>query len=161
MGVDLPTGNLSFENQQKNIMFLLIIYTVDVKKYYDNHMKYVTEQVQDPRNLIPSLLESNTIAYATSSEWENEWNEIGLDSRLSEEDYKQKKRDKMLKQMKECFRQTLKNCTGLETSVTAVREKVTRIKGSRFTHTEKLQFTKVRNFISGKKKKKSGIYEIR
>lgn len=57
----------------------------DVKHYYSDHMSHVTSQPRKSRDLLSSLLEKNASEFAAQQEWEAEWNQLGLASRLSEE----------------------------------------------------------------------------
>lgn len=57
----------------------------DVKHYYTRHMPCVPSQPPAKRDLSSSLLEKNASEFAAQQEWEAEWNQLGLASRLSEE----------------------------------------------------------------------------
>lgn len=57
----------------------------DVKHYYTRHMLCVPSQPRQKYDLLSSLLEKNASEFATQQEWEAEWNQLGLASRLSEE----------------------------------------------------------------------------
>ena len=57
----------------------------DMKHYYTDHMPQVTAQPRVTVDLVPSLLEKNASELAAQQEWEAEWNQLGLASRLSEE----------------------------------------------------------------------------
>ena len=46
-------------------------------------MPMVSEQVPDNRTLAASLLEANQQSIVAQQEWESEWNQAGLASRLS------------------------------------------------------------------------------
>ena len=56
----------------------------DVKYYYNRHMPYVTAQPKVREDILSSLLERNASEFAAQQEWEAEWNQYGLASRLSE-----------------------------------------------------------------------------
>lgn len=58
--------------------------SVDVKYYYNRHMPYVTAQPKVREDILSSLLEKNASDFAAQQEWEAEWNQFGLASRLSE-----------------------------------------------------------------------------
>ena len=60
------------------------LYT-DVKHYYAHHMPYVSAQPRVREDVLASLLEKNANDFAIQQEWEAEWNQYGLSSRLSEE----------------------------------------------------------------------------
>ena len=57
----------------------------DVKLYYQHHLPPVNKQPPCQRDVAMSVLEANTSFTAEVAEWENEWNQAGLASRLSEE----------------------------------------------------------------------------
>ena len=48
-------------------------------------MPYISAQPRVKEDLLASLLEQNASEYAVQQEWEAEWNQHGLASRLSEE----------------------------------------------------------------------------
>ena len=68
--------------------FLRYLSTTDVKNYYTHHMPYVSAQPRVREDVLASLLEKNASDYAIQQEWEAEWNQYGLSSRLSEEVWK-------------------------------------------------------------------------
>lgn len=59
----------------------------DLKRYYTQYLPYVTTQPPIRDDLIASILEKNTIEFSSHQEWETEWNQAGLASRLSEQVY--------------------------------------------------------------------------
>jgi hypothetical protein len=67
---------------------LCILSITDVKNYYTHHMPYVSAQPRVREDILASLLEKNANDYAIQQEWEAEWNQYGLSSRLSEEVWK-------------------------------------------------------------------------
>lgn len=62
-----------------------IILPADVKAYYNNSMPFITSQPHCYQDIAPSVLEENSVAVSLANEWENEWNQSGLASRLSKE----------------------------------------------------------------------------
>ncbi|XP_072171444.1 coiled-coil domain-containing protein 22 homolog [Diadema setosum] len=123
----------------------------DIMSYYNNHMPLVKDQPAREEDIVPSLLERNAAAVTAAQEWETEWNTTGLPSRLSQEEYKAKKRERLMKRMVSELRQGLqKSEQGDRKSATADLMQMLDLlgqkgatkgtKGSRFTHTEKLQF---------------------
>ena len=48
-------------------------------------MPFITSQPSCHQDVAPSVLEANAIAVTLANEWENEWNQSGLASRLSKE----------------------------------------------------------------------------
>lgn len=64
-------------------LFLLIF--PELKAYYSNSMPLITSQPSCRQDVAPSVLEANAISVTLANEWENEWNQSGLASRLSKE----------------------------------------------------------------------------
>lgn len=60
-------------------------FSADLKRYYAQYLPYVMGQPPIREDLIASILEKNTIEFSAQQEWENEWNQAGLASRLSEQ----------------------------------------------------------------------------
>ena len=56
-----------------------------MKQYYSRQLPYVCVQPQSREDLAPSVMERNAGEFAEQQEWEAEWNQQGLASRLSEE----------------------------------------------------------------------------
>ncbi|XP_030836792.1 coiled-coil domain-containing protein 22 homolog [Strongylocentrotus purpuratus] len=123
----------------------------DIMKYYNKHMPLVKDQPARDEDLAPSLLEFNAASVTAAQEWETEWNTTGLPSRLSQEEYKARKRERLQKRMVSEVRQGLQKSEQLDRkSATAdlmqmldllgQKSATKGTKGSRFTHTEKLQF---------------------
>lgn len=48
-------------------------------------MPFITSQPSSREDVPASVLEANAIAVTLANEWENEWNQSGLASRLSKE----------------------------------------------------------------------------
>lgn len=57
----------------------------ELKAYYSNSMPLITCQPSCRQDVAPSVLEANAISVTLANEWENEWNQSGLASRLSKE----------------------------------------------------------------------------
>jgi len=53
--------------------------------YSSNSMPFITSQPSSRQDVPASVLEANAIAVTLANEWENEWNQSGLASRLSKE----------------------------------------------------------------------------
>ena len=63
-----------------------IMYCVkDLKRYYAQYLPYVATQPPSGDDLVASMLERNSVELSAQQEWENEWNQAGLASRLSEQ----------------------------------------------------------------------------
>ena len=56
-----------------------------MKLYYANHMLHIPAQPRCKKDLVSSIMEKNASEFAAQQEWEAEWNQLGLASRLSEE----------------------------------------------------------------------------
>ena len=115
-------------------------------KYYNNHLLFVTEQPKFEHEVAPSVLEHNATRYTAEQEWESDWNQHGLASRLTVEEYKAKKRQKVEKRISDQLRHSLNRVEidrgkGIEDMTGISGEKAAKVKGSRFTHVEKLQYS--------------------
>lgn len=64
---------------------LYLFAALDVKHYYSHHLSSIGAQPWHKCDLISSLLEKNANEFAAQQEWEQEWNQFGLASRLSKE----------------------------------------------------------------------------
>lgn len=53
--------------------------------YNSSSMLFITSQPSSRHDVPASVLEANAIAITLANEWENEWNQSGLASRLSKE----------------------------------------------------------------------------
>ncbi|XP_019852672.1 PREDICTED: coiled-coil domain-containing protein 22 homolog isoform X2 [Amphimedon queenslandica] len=125
----------------------------EVKLYYAQEMPYVVAQPVLTRDVLSSLLAKNDSEVAAQQEWEAEWNQAGLASRLSENEYKAKKKQKLMKKLSEQLRahnkaETSSGALGLGADLNQIlssffeRSGTGHGKGSRFQHAEKLQFAK-------------------
>ncbi|XP_070553275.1 coiled-coil domain-containing protein 22 homolog [Ptychodera flava] len=123
----------------------------DVKQYYSKDLPIISDQPPHSDDLPASVLEYNAAAVTAAQEWENEWNSSGLASRLSEQDYRARKRQRLQKKITEQLRQGIQkseaaNAAASSMDLTDLLNSISekgagRTKGSRFTHAEKLQFT--------------------
>jgi len=127
-------------------------------------MKYICNQPINSRDLYASLAEENSCLVAKEREWEKEWNQSGIMSRLTEQEYKNQKRERLLKKIKEKLRynvenETLSNVasgTKLNDLLDAMPGKNNQKsgKGSRFTHAEKLQFAPDEEVVAARTQQK-------
>ncbi len=78
-----------------------------MKRYYNRDMAYVTAQPRIREDILSSLLENNASAVAAQTEWETEWNAVGLSSRLTEDEYRARKKQKLNKKLADQFRTSL------------------------------------------------------
>ena len=70
-------------------------------------MPYVSAQLKVREDILSSLLEKNASEVAAQQEWEAEWNQLGLASRLTEEEYKARKRQRLQKKLADQLRTSL------------------------------------------------------
>jgi len=56
-----------------------------LKSYYSQNLPYVTNQTTHHHDTLPSVMEKMASEITAQQEWENEWNQAGLASRLSEQ----------------------------------------------------------------------------
>ncbi|CAH3127234.1 unnamed protein product [Porites lobata] len=123
----------------------------DVKAYYGTSLPFITSQPACRQDVAPSVLEENAIAVTLANEWENEWNQSGLASRLSKEEYLAQKRERLEKKIKQHLQSELQRANlnavanaDLSDIVSSLSDKASGAaapsKGSRFTRTEQLQF---------------------
>ncbi|KAG2455924.1 CCD22 protein, partial [Polypterus senegalus] len=127
----------------------------EVKEYCEKYLLPVTAQPSQHAFLCASLLERNSADISAVQEWESEWNSQGLASRLSIDEYKSRKRQRLQKrlhdQLRHAVQQNQENQhTSRSSSDLADLLKSfgagpcgheILVKGTRFTHTEKFTFT--------------------
>ncbi|XP_062577497.1 coiled-coil domain-containing protein 22 homolog [Saccostrea cucullata] len=125
----------------------------ELKSYYCECLPYLTNQTINHKDTGPSILEEMASEISEQMEWETEWNTQGLASRLSVQDYRARKRQRIQKRLAETLRQDFKRSQEASASRTAQdlqqildkmgsRASTAKTKGSRFTHTEQLVFAK-------------------
>ncbi|ELU08217.1 hypothetical protein CAPTEDRAFT_173272 [Capitella teleta] len=116
----------------------------ETRCYFSKHMPYAQHQPKSSRDVAASLLASNEGQLSAHHEWENEWNTLGMYSRLPVEGYKKKKKEKLLQKISDQISQSVKVAESsnkeMLQSLSAIRTAGTKTKASRFTHIEKLQF---------------------
>ncbi|KAL4230380.1 Coiled-coil domain-containing protein 22 [Mactra antiquata] len=125
-----------------------------LKSYYQTNLPFITCQTQDYNDIVPSVLEKNAADVTAQMEWENEWNQSGLASRLSQQEYRDRKRQRILKRITDQLRQDRQRSEAtsgsgssqdLQQMLASMGGRGTgsaKTKGSRFTHSEKLLFAK-------------------
>lgn len=126
----------------------------EVRSYYSESLPYVTNQTVHHCDTAPSVMEEMAMELSAQQEWENEWNQVGLPSRLSEQEYRARKRQRIQKRLKDNLRADVQRSSDLASSRSAMdlqqmidamsnRSAGTgKTKGSRFTHTEQLIYAK-------------------
>nr|XP_032828174.1 coiled-coil domain-containing protein 22 isoform X2 [Petromyzon marinus] len=129
-----------------------------VQAYWSEFLPTVSGQCPGPARVAAAVLENNTAGVSAAQEWDAEWNSQGLASRLTPEEYRLRKRERLHKKVREQFRQAVTR--GLADPVPALGVTAlgvtalgvtaggggapagtAAVKGSRFVHTEKLIFT--------------------
>ncbi|XP_025085148.1 coiled-coil domain-containing protein 22 homolog [Pomacea canaliculata] len=137
-----------------NVANLAVKLPKEQRRYYSEYLPYLTNQLPRHVDTGPSVLEATALEVATQQEWDNEWNSSGLASRLSQKDYKARKRERIRKMLSDRLQQDGKQREG-ENVLEAVRDlqhamsivgqnarPAAKMKGSRFAHTEKLLYSK-------------------
>ncbi|XP_052078131.1 coiled-coil domain-containing protein 22 homolog [Mytilus californianus] len=126
----------------------------EVKSYYSESLPYITNQTIHHCDTAPSVMEDLASELTAQQEWDNEWNTIGLPSRLSEQEYRARKRQRIQKRLKDNLRSDVQRSGDLATSQSAMdlQQMIDamgnrssgsgKTKGSRFTHTEQLIYAK-------------------
>ncbi|XP_052795747.1 coiled-coil domain-containing protein 22 homolog [Mya arenaria] len=125
-----------------------------IKSYQQNSLPFITCQPLHHGDTVPSVLEANTMDVTAQHEWEAEWNSAGLASRLTQQEYRERKRQRIHKKITDQLRQDRQRSgagaeSGLSNDLQQVIASISgrgssqaKTKGSRFTHTEKLLFAK-------------------
>ncbi|CAI9731695.1 Hypothetical predicted protein [Octopus vulgaris] len=124
----------------------------ELQNYYINQLPLVTKQTVRHNDVLASLLEVNAKEITAQQELENELSKAALTSRISEQEYYEKKRQRIKKRLADHIHQNIEHqniridsqsSEDLKEVIKAIAASdVPKMKGSRFTHTEKLQFTK-------------------
>ncbi|CAN0064911.1 unnamed protein product [Lampetra planeri] len=133
----------------------LCVSTAGVQAYWSEVLPTVSGQCPSPARVAAAVLENNAAGVSAAQEWDAEWNNQGLASRLTPEEYRLRKRERLHKKVREQFRQAVTRGLADPVSALGVTAGVlpggggapagtAAVKGSRFVHTEKLIFTQVR-----------------
>ncbi|XP_062975204.1 coiled-coil domain-containing protein 22 [Elgaria multicarinata webbii] len=123
------------------------------KEFFVKYLPPVSAQLPQPSSLVPSLLELNMAELSTAQDWESEWKSQGLGSRMTPEEYRQWKRQRLQRRLLDQLRQA-SPCAGSTHQGTTGRDLIqllgtfgagheragTLTKGSRFTHTQRLAY---------------------
>nr|XP_020648605.1 coiled-coil domain-containing protein 22 isoform X1 [Pogona vitticeps]XP_020648606.1 coiled-coil domain-containing protein 22 isoform X1 [Pogona vitticeps] len=123
------------------------------KEFFDKFLPPVSAQLTQPTSLVPSLLELNTAELSAAQEWESEWKSQGLGSRMTPEEYRQWKHQRLQRRLLDQLRQVAP-CAGPAPLGTTSRDLIQFLgtfgaghdrtgalaKGSRFTHTQHLAY---------------------
>lgn len=124
----------------------------ELRNYYQSLLPMVIQQTRRPEDVPASLLEAHAADLTAQQEWENELSKAALTSRVSEQEYHHKKQEKIRKRVLDHIRQGIEHSNiqaetqgsqdlkQMLNSIYAVD--IPKVKGSRFIHNEKLQFTK-------------------
>ncbi|KAK7097262.1 coiled-coil domain-containing protein 22 homolog [Littorina saxatilis] len=138
----------------RDVASLTVKLPKEQRQYYGKQLAFLTSQTQCHADTAPSVLEMTAAEVARQQEWETEWNQSGLTSRLSQKDYKARKMSKIQKMLTDRLKQDAKQRDGGSTmdslrdlqqvmaSISQNARGGTKTKGSRFAHTEKLLYGK-------------------
>jgi hypothetical protein len=120
-----------------------------LSQYYKLTLPYACHQPIDASDFPAAILEENARCVARQHEWETEWSQQGLASRLTKEEYKAKKREKVRQKIADQMRQQVSQMTddvnGATQDLNSLLESmgardVSSVTRSRFTHAKTLQF---------------------
>ncbi|KAM3618241.1 uncharacterized protein V6R79_017882 [Siganus canaliculatus] len=128
----------------------------EVKDYQRDCLLPVTAQPSHQASAVASLLEQHTAELSATQEWDNEWNSQGLPSRLTPQEYRNRK----LTRLRKCIEEQLRSAavpspesayrgpassSDLAELLQAFRSTAPTdtvlTKGTHFTHTQKFTFT--------------------
>ncbi|XP_033631896.1 coiled-coil domain-containing protein 22 homolog [Asterias rubens] len=125
----------------------------EVKNYYTKDLLLVSWQPPRHEDVAASLLETNAVDLTAAQEWEAEWNSAGLQSRLTPQEYKARKKERLQKKIASQLQQDIQKAESGGSSSAGAADLLQFLnnlsdktpgkqqgKGSRFTHTSKLQF---------------------
>ncbi|XP_053551969.1 coiled-coil domain-containing protein 22 [Bombina bombina] len=113
------------------------------KEYWSQHAPLVTAQVPHVSSLVASLLERNISDLSAVQEWETEWKSQGLASRLSPEDYRSRKQQRLQKKIQDQLRQHSQNLSENQSLATTPQDRADTLeqnKGSRFTRVQRFTY---------------------
>ncbi|XP_067664009.1 coiled-coil domain-containing protein 22 homolog [Haliotis asinina] len=126
----------------------------ELRAYYTQNLPFVTKQTLHHFDTAPSVIEQNSCEVVAHQEWETEWNQSGLASRLSQQEFRAKKKMKIQRMISDRLRQDAQRREGaretdmlrdLQQVISSISNRAksgVKTKGSRFAHTEKLMFGK-------------------
>ncbi|XP_056394933.1 coiled-coil domain-containing protein 22 [Hyla sarda] len=119
------------------------------KEYWERYLPFVSTQLPHAYSLAASLLERNASDLSAVQEWEAEWKSQGLASRLSPEEYRSRKRQRLHKRIQDQFRQCSQQLGENNVPSSSTQDLMDMLKaftveggtdqnkGSRFTHAQK------------------------
>ncbi|XP_061469968.1 coiled-coil domain-containing protein 22 [Rhineura floridana] len=122
------------------------------KEFFVKFLPPVSAQLPHLTSLVPSLLEFNMGELSTAQDWENEWKSQGLGSRMTPEEYRQWKHQRLQHRLLDQLRQTSPHAGSthqgtacdliqlLGTFGAGLEHAGALAKGSRFIHTQHLAY---------------------
>ncbi|XP_069544286.1 coiled-coil domain-containing protein 22 [Brachyistius frenatus] len=128
----------------------------EVKQYHRDVLPPVTSQLSSHGSTLASLLEQHSAELSAAQEWDNEWNSQGLLSRLTPQEYRSRKLNRLHKRIEEQLRSAAmsspQSAFGGPRSTSDLSELLQTFRGSapsdhvltkgtHFTHTQKFTFT--------------------
>lgn len=113
----------------------------ELQRYHDSFLKFATYQPSTKKDVAASLLQLNSLNVVANQEWEAEWNKNGLQSGLSADEYKKRKRAKLQSRFNEQLKAASQRAAradieSLEQIIEAYSDKTIDI-GSRFSRQAK------------------------
>nr|XP_060619208.1 coiled-coil domain-containing protein 22 [Anolis sagrei ordinatus] len=121
------------------------------KEFFVKFLPPVSAQLPQPTSLVPSLFELNMAELSAAQDWENEWKSQGLGSRMTPEEYRQWKQQRLQRRLLDQLRQGASRAASTHPGTTSRdliqllgtfgmgREHAGALaKGSRFTHSQHL-----------------------
>ncbi|KAG7519250.1 hypothetical protein JOB18_004693 [Solea senegalensis] len=127
----------------------------EVKDYQRDFLLPVTAQLSHHASLAASILEQHSTVLSAAQEWDSEWNNQGLLSRLTPQEYRSRKLTRLRKRIKEQLRSTALPspesafgschsstdlCELLQSFSNSAPSDHILTKGTHFTHTQKFTF---------------------
>ncbi|XP_013921039.1 PREDICTED: coiled-coil domain-containing protein 22 [Thamnophis sirtalis] len=122
------------------------------REFFVKFLPPVSAQLPQPASLVPSLLELNMTELSAAQEWDSEWKSQGLGSRMTPEEYRQWKHQRLHHRLLDQLRQASRAGPSqqgttnrellqlLETFGAGHEQAGALAKGSRFTHTQHLAY---------------------
>uniref|UniRef100_A0A669AYG2 Coiled-coil domain-containing protein 22 n=1 Tax=Oreochromis niloticus TaxID=8128 RepID=A0A669AYG2_ORENI len=130
----------------------------EVKDYQRDVLSPVTAQISSQASVVASILEQHTAEISAAQEWDSEWNNQGLLSRFTPQEYCLRKFTRLHKRIEDQLRSaalpsshsafgvsrsTSDLCELLQAFKGSVQPGHILTKGTHFTHTQKFNFTQV------------------
>ncbi|KAM4662767.1 coiled-coil domain-containing protein 22 [Discoglossus pictus] len=119
----------------------------ETQEYWQRYLPSVNAQLPRVSSLAASLLEKNVSEISAVQEWEAEWKSQGLASRLSPEEYRSRKQQRLHKRIQDHFRQYSQRLSENHAASAQDHTRALNVdggtdqnKGSRFTRTQRFTY---------------------